>query len=211
MTQESINVSKKVYLFLQIMIASLNGLIFLPALLYKVGLTGASKALYFMLGFLCHQMPQRSFFLFGKDFTYSQEQLMTTLKWGQMFTLDIKERFTCSEDYGCKLGVCSRCTGIYTGLFSGMLGAGVFRKTKVPKIWVLIFLVPMAIDGTIQLIAALLNPAHPLYESNNKLRFITGFLFGLGFSLFAFSKLLQELEDAQLFVDQTKETSYNSI
>lgn len=211
MTQESISVSKRIYLFLQLMITGLNAMIFLPALLYKAGFAGVSKVLYFMLGFLCHQMPQRSFFLFGEKFMYSQEELLKTLSWGQTFTLDIKTRFTCSPEYGCKFGVCSRCTGIYTGLFTGMVGAGVVRKTKIPKPIFLIALIPMAIDGTTQFIAAILNPGHPFYESNNQLRFVTGFLFGLGFSLFAFTKLQQELEDAQTFVDQSKESSYNSI
>lgn len=80
----------------------------------------------------CHQIPERSFFLFGYQFP-----------------------------------VCARCTGIIIG--------GIFAIV-IPFIdlsyYSLILLIPLILDGTIQL--------KTRYESNNFKRFLTGFLYGFG-------------------------------
>ncbi|WP_423793013.1 DUF2085 domain-containing protein [Methanocaldococcus indicus] len=88
---------------------------------------------------ICHQLPERSFFIFGH-----------------------------------KMAVCARCFGIYTGvLFSSIVYPIVKRLDdfNIPdKKYLILSLLPMAIDGGTQLIG--------LRESFNILRFITGFLAG---------------------------------
>ncbi|XRO77580.1 DUF2085 domain-containing protein [Methanocaldococcus sp. 10A] len=88
---------------------------------------------------ICHQLPQRSYFIFNH-----------------------------------KMAVCARCFGIYTGVLIGMLIYPFIKKlndSKLPhKKYLIISLIPMAIDGTTQLIG--------LRESFNELRFITGFIAG---------------------------------
>ncbi|XRP96921.1 DUF2085 domain-containing protein [Methanocaldococcus sp. 16A] len=95
--------------------------------------------LYSVYSPICHQLPQRSYFIFGY-----------------------------------KMAVCARCFGIYTGVLIGMLIYPFIKKLndfKLPhKKYLIISLIPMAIDGTTQLIG--------LRESFNELRFITGFIAG---------------------------------
>lgn len=197
MIQESINVSKRIIAGVYVVIAGLNTMLFLPAITYKLGFGWLSKQMYNVLGFLCHQMPQRSFFLFGEQFMYSQNELLKVMNWNNMFTVNIQNRYTCSDSLGCKFGVCSRCTGLYTGMAAGSVTGWMIHKKNIP-LWIFgILLVPMAIDGGVQLIASLVTPKDPFYESNNALRFATGFLFGMGFGIYTFGRMHREVFNAE--------------
>ncbi len=44
---------------------------FLGPVFMKIGWTGAGKGIYFIYSFFCHQLPERSFFLFGQKTMYS--------------------------------------------------------------------------------------------------------------------------------------------
>ncbi len=120
--------------------------------------------------------------------------------------------FNCHQKYyrsyyinGNQIPVCARCMGIFSGLSLGlfvMMFIGPERDFKdillklVPmdldlteskKLYVLLFLgalfvLPMALDGGIQLVTN--------YESNNPIRLITGLIFGFGFGAFVSSILL---------------------
>ena len=72
---------------------------------------------------------------------------------------------------GTKLAVCSRCFGIYFGLIlASIFYPFIHEKNLHPRI-LIIFLMPLALDGTTQLLG--------FRQSNNTLRFITGLLFGI--------------------------------
>jgi len=76
--------------------------------------------------------------------------------------------------YAYKLPVCARDVAIYLAMLLGGAILPFVRKvqsTQMPNKWLLaIALVPMAIDGTAQLVG--------LYESTNMLRLITGSIAG---------------------------------
>ena len=76
--------------------------------------------------------------------------------------------------FGHQLGLCARNLSIYSSMFVGCL-VFLFSKKRMPGIpwwlWILMLL-PMAIDGTTQLVG--------WRESTWELRAITGTLFGLG-------------------------------
>ena len=78
---------------------------------------------------------------------------------------------------GHQFPVCSRCTGFYISLIMYFIYTYYFFVDY--NVYVLIFavllLVPTAIDGITQLLE--------YRESNNKLRFITGLLGGLGLGI----------------------------
>ena len=79
---------------------------------------------------------------------------------------------------GHQFPVCARCTGFYTGLIVYLI-AYVFYKH--PYNWNMLFismilLVPVAIDGLTQYFGP--------RESTNTLRFITGFVGGIGLIIF---------------------------
>jgi len=71
---------------------------------------------------------------------------------------------------GNQMPFCARCTSIFLGL---AIGAAVliFLELELHIFWILLGLVPMGIDGGLQLFTD--------YESNNVLRFITGSLAGI--------------------------------
>jgi uncharacterized membrane protein len=140
------------------LITSLLGLIVFTALslpfLSYLGLDAISKPLFYMLHYVCAQIPSHSFYL-----------------------------------YGHQLGLCARNLSIYSSMFLSSL-AFVLSKKRIPGIpwwlWVL-FILPMALDGTTQLFG--------LRESTWELRVLTGTLFGLGsiwFALPLMEKALQE-------------------
>jgi uncharacterized membrane protein len=78
----------------------------------------------------------------------------------------------CLWIFGSNMGLCSRCFGIFLGLF--LIGVYYGIKGKIKIYWKIsiIFVIPLLIDGITQIIG--------LRQSNNLLRLATGFLFGLG-------------------------------
>lgn len=70
--------------------------------------------------------------------------------------------------------VCSRCTGIYTGIFSCYILIHFVKLNYNPLIEVIAIIIalPTFVDATTQLFG--------FRESNNKLRFITGLIAGFG-------------------------------
>jgi uncharacterized membrane protein len=105
-----------------------------------------SKFLYYFFSHFCHQRPERSFFLFGKQ-----------------------------------LPVCARDVSLYMAAFISSVSYPKLRNictTTMPsKLYLVLFLLPMALDGGTQLLG--------LRESTNLLRCITGILAGLIAPFFA--------------------------
>lgn len=181
MEQSSITAPKNSPIqLLKLFLTGINLLILLPPILAEQGMNKVADVLYRLLGVLCHQRADRSFYLFGESLQYSKEAVWRELPSSQIFTLDFKERFACNAEFGCKLGVCSRCTGMYLGMLCGVLGAEFVRKLRIPKFIPFLLLIPLILDGTVQTIAYILAPERGFYESTNPRRFATGLLFGLG-------------------------------
>jgi uncharacterized membrane protein len=72
---------------------------------------------------------------------------------------------------GNQMPFCSRCTAIFLGLAVGV-AILIFLNLELNILWIILGLVPMAIDGGVQL----LNIG---YESTNPVRFVTGLLAGI--------------------------------
>jgi len=77
--------------------------------------------------------------------------------------------------FGGQMAVCARCFGIYLGFLVGTIALPMYSKIENVRIpdakLVLLSAIPLAIDGLTQLTG--------FRESNNELRLLTGFLFGL--------------------------------
>ena len=101
--------------------------------------------LYLFFSPICHQLPERSFYLFNHQ-----------------------------------LPVCARCTGIYFGAFLGSF----FARRESPSPWYLVIaLIPMALDGGTQLL---------FRESNNVLRLATGLIAGFAVVFYLYAGLFPE-------------------
>lgn len=87
----------------------------------------------------------------------------------------------CFELWGVPMPICARCTGIYIGMFAGLVLFAVLPRIeeRVAR-WALgIAIIPMAIDGLTQLAM--------LRESTNSLRLETGLAAGTALVFWALS------------------------
>ncbi|MDE0143090.1 MAG: DUF2085 domain-containing protein [Caldilineaceae bacterium] len=144
---------------------------FLAPVLADAGLSRPASLIYSVYSATCHQLPERSYFLFGEQPFYS---LSTLEKGGLPEDQGLFQRraYRGNESAGYKVAVCQRDVAIYgsvvlAGLLFGML-RGRVRGIGL-KIYLLL-LIPIALDGLSQLFG--------LRESNWWLRTVTGALFG---------------------------------
>jgi uncharacterized membrane protein len=153
------------------------GLPLLAPVLMDAGWTVPAKAIYTIYRPACHQRPERSYFYGGPEAIYSVEEL-------EAAGLDTNPlaREIGNEQLGWKVAFCERDVAIYGSIFLMGLVYAVFRKQlsarRMRVRHFALFLVPMAIDGVLQLFG--------FYESTWLMRSLTGAIFGIGAVLFAY-------------------------
>lgn len=184
---------------------------FLAPLLMHWGWNGPGKLIYFIYSFFCHQLPERSFFLFGQKSMYSLSEVQSA--WRETINPVILRQFIGNPQMGWKVAWSDRMVSMYTSTFLFGLLWWPFRKRIKPLPWwgLIIFLIPMGIDGTTHFLsdfaglgqgfrysnlwlAALTNHALPasfyagdaLGSFNSWMRLLTGILFGMGVVWFGF-------------------------
>ena len=164
------------------------GLPLLAPVLMNAGWTTPAKVIYTVYRPACHQLPERSFFLGGEKNVYSAEELAENGVEIHPLSRDIG-----NEAVGWKTAFCQRDLAIYGSIFLTGLVYGVVRgrmkKWKMPFRYFALFLIPMAVDGVLQLVG--------VHESNWMLRSITGSIFGVGAALFAYPYLEEGFRDVR--------------
>ena len=170
-------------LLINLLIAVYAGLPFLAPALMALGYTFPAKIIYTVFRQLCHQLPQRSFFLFGPQIAYSLETLQELVGPEKLATDSLASLFIGNPALGYKMAYCQRDTAMNTSLLLAGMVFGLVRRRLRPLSFVLylIFLVPLGIDGVAQFFA--------FYESTWQLRTITGSLFGIATVWFAYPHL----------------------
>ncbi len=186
------------------------GLPFLAPALMATGLTLPARLVYTIYSFLCHQLPERSWFLFGPQISYTQEQIAAA--WGvTVASINhemIRRQFIGTPELGWKVAWSDRMVAMYGSIFLFGLLYALLRQTGIkPKglswQWLLILILPMALDGATHLVNDVLRLsfrdvnqwaiwltggvfppqfyAGDMFGSlNSLLRITTGLLFGLG-------------------------------
>ncbi len=190
------------------------GLPFLAPVMMKIGWEGPGKVIYSVYSFLCHQLPQRSFFFFGPKGMYSLTELQAA---GQNTTnIMLLRQFIGNADMGWKVAWSDRMVSMYTSIpVFALLWWPLRKKVKALPFWgFVLFLLPMAVDGGAHFIsdfagiglgfrdtnlwlATLTNNAFApafyagdaLGSFNSWMRFLTGVFFGLGMVWFLFPYL----------------------
>ena len=96
----------------------------------------------------------------------------------------------CLMMFGVPMPICARCTGIYIGLFAGIVAFVIYPlvEERVMRVVLYAAAVPMLIDG--------LTQAAGLRESTNPLRLVTGFAAGFMFAAWALSAIERRLPHA---------------
>lgn len=141
---------------------------FLAPALMHAGQERAGRFLYVLYAPTCHQLPERSFFLFGEKPVYSWDELAAAgmEPAGSPYQ---RRQFLGTPEIGYKLAVCQRDVVIYLGLvlFGVIYSLGPRRWLKPLPLWGLaLFLLPLAFDG--------LTQALGVRESTPALRILTG-------------------------------------
>jgi uncharacterized membrane protein len=164
------------------------GLPLLAPLLMIAGWTAPAKAIYFLYRVACHQRPERSYFFGGPQIIYTPDQLAVA-----GVDLNPLARDIGNQAVGWKVAFCERDVAIYGIIFLAGLLFAVLRRWRgrwlMPLRYYILFIVPMAVDGTLQLLG--------LYESNWISRSITGAIFGLGSVLFTYPYLEDAFADVR--------------
>jgi len=164
------------------------GMPFLAPVMMKAGADKPAALIYRVYGFVCHQLAFRSWFLFGDQIAYPREEAGVDymISYEQATGLDGNDllsarAFIGTPELGYKVALCQRDIAIYGGiLIFGILFAILGRRIKSLHvvIWILIGILPIAVDGLSQLLSQPPLNLVPYRESTPLLRTITGFLFG---------------------------------
>lgn len=190
------------------------GLPFLAPVFKQIGWERFANGIYFLYSYLCHQYPQRSFFLFGQNTTYSLETIQSI--WKNTNNPIILGQFIGNSQLGWKVAWSDRMVSMYGSvLFFSWLWYPFRRKIKPLPAWrFILFLLPMSIDGITHIISdfsglgngfrysntwlkvitgntfpATFYAGTQLGSFNSSLRLITGALFGIGVVWFFFPQL----------------------
>jgi uncharacterized membrane protein len=206
--------------FVNILIAIWVALPWLAPVFMHWGWTSAGKATYFIYSFQCHQLPERSFFLFGRQTMYSLTEIQTV--WQTTIDPVVLRQFIGNPEMGWKVAWSDRMVWMYTSILFGGLLYGLFRKQVKPiSMWTFaLLLLPMVIDGGTHMISDLAGIGQGFRDTNiwlqnltanafaitfyqgdalgsfnSWMRLITGVLFGIALVAFAFPYLNDAFAD----------------
>jgi len=150
------------------------GLPLAAPILANAGRQRAANVIYTIFRPLCHQLPERSYFLYGEQSTYTYDELAIELDGF------IPQRYEGGGDLGYKVAICERCVAIFGVMLIASVAFGLLRSIAKPLSLAQfgLFIVPLAIDGTGQLLG--------FWTSSWMSRTITGSLFGIAIVWLAF-------------------------
>lgn len=192
----------------------------LAPVMMHLGWTGAGNAVYFLYSFQCHQLPERSYFLFGKKMMYSLGEIQAA--WQTTSDPMILRQFIGNPEMGWKVAWSDRMVSMYTSIVVGGLIYGLFRaKAKKIAFWVFALLaLPIVLDGGTHILSDLAGVGQGFRDTNlwlqilthnafsmsfyqgdalgsfnSWMRLITGILFGLGLVGFAYPYINETFAD----------------
>jgi uncharacterized membrane protein len=177
------------------------GLPFLAPVLMHAGATVPANIIYRLYAPTCHQLPDRSVFMYGPQPFYTVPELEADgdIPAGLNALQRQALRWPGSVEAGWKVALCQRDLAIYgsilvAGLLFGLLRPALRKRVpangKWPKmpVWLYVLcLLPIAIDGFSQLFG--------LRTSTPALRFLTGALMGTATVWFAYPYVEDAMQD----------------
>ncbi len=171
------------------------GLPFLAPALMQLGVTGPARVLYLVYSPACHQLPDRSYFLFGQSPVYTLDELESANVLDGSGALE-RRHYIGDETLGWKVALCERDVAIYGAMvIAGIVFAllrGRVRRLPLPVF--VLFVIPIAVDGFTQLFG--------LRTSNWWLRTITGALFGVGVVWLVYPYIQESMDDIRANIEK---------
>jgi len=194
-----------------------------PGLMF-IGATNAADVIYRIYSLVCHQLPERSLFLFGNKPMYSLAEIKTVWEFDGFLGL---RQFVGNPEFGFKVAWSDRMISFYGSIWIGGLLFALLReriKSLSPITWLFLGIVPVGLDGITHMIndvlagtsgagfrdtnawlAFLTGNVLPqsfyvgdaLGSFNSDLRWITGILFGLTMVWFLFPFVETAMHDVR--------------
>lgn len=163
--------------FINLLLFIWVGLPWLAPVFMHLGWIQAARVIYFLYSLQCHQLPERSFFLFGEQTMYSLNQIRATgVNVTNPFLL---RQFVGNPHMGWKVAWSDRMVSMYTSTFLFSLLYGFVRKRLKPlSLWgFALLLLPMAVDGITHAVSDLAGIGQGFRDSNARLATLTGNIF----------------------------------
>jgi uncharacterized membrane protein len=162
-----------------------SGLPILAPILMQAGIAAPADLIYRLYSLTCHQLAYRSFFFFGAQSAYTIDELQRALGVTNDAADVIFWRQVIGDaQLGYKMAWCERDAAIYAAMIFALIVLGLYpRAPRLDwRVYLLVFVLPMAIDGAWQLLTSPVHivPFLPVHESTVLDRLITGALFGAG-------------------------------
>ncbi len=155
----------------------LNGLPFLAPVFMKLGWNPAGQVIYLVYSGLCHQMAQRSFFLFGSQGFQMYNLSRLPIDTSPANVILAARAFLGSPTLGWKVAWSDRMVSMYASPLLVALVYAVLRRRKVIQplpLWAAgLLLLPMAVDGTTHAISDFAGIGQGFRDSNAWLATLT--------------------------------------
>ena len=145
------------------------------------GWEAPARAIYWFYSYICHQFPQRSWFLFGSSWTVSLQDVRPFIPLGSSHLA--LHRFIGNPEMGWKVAWSDRMVSFYGTWFAfGLLHALAGRPRRVLG-WrvAALLMLPLALDGTSHMVSDLAGIGRGFRDSNLWLGAVTGWRFAPSF------------------------------
>jgi uncharacterized membrane protein len=155
---------------------------FLAPIAMKLGLSSLGGSIYLFYGIQCHQLPQRSYFLFGPQLTYTLEQINNARGSDNLNPMLLRQ-FIGNEQIGYKVAWSDRMVSLYTSFVAGIAIYAALRKRikPLPVLILVVLLIPIGLDGVSHTISDFWGIGNGFRDSNEWLRTLTGSIYSPSF------------------------------
>jgi len=120
-------------------------------ILMQMGATGPANAVYLIYSMFCHQLPERSFFLFGPKPMYTLQEIASVWPTDNAIIL---RQFVGNAEMGWKMAWSDRMISVYGGVWlAGIVYALTRRRVHTSLlVWLLLGVLPLGLDGASHMI-----------------------------------------------------------
>lgn len=154
---------------------------FFAPLFMRIGWTDLAKGIYRLYSFFCHQLPQRSLFLFGQKTMYSLAEIQSV--WQNTFDPFVLREFVGNTEFGYKIAWSDRMISFYGGIWLfGLHWLSLRKRIKQIPWWgFLLLLTPIMVDGSSHLVSDLAGIRQGVRDTNMWLINLTDNTFPVSF------------------------------
>ena len=147
----------------------------------QAGWNNAGRLLYSIYSLFCHQLPERSYFLFGQQIAYPLDAIRAA--WQDTADPMVLRRFIGNEWMGWKVAWSDRMISFYSSIWLFALAWLPLRRKAAPLSWwvFLALLLPMGVDGLTHAISDLAGIGVGFRDTNQWLAALTGHAFPAAF------------------------------